>query len=62
MSAALRIACAAVFLCLSVLTTAASDSQPAPCGPGLKLTGDQVAQRLAAKNAERAQHLSEFRE
>jgi hypothetical protein len=33
---------------------------PAPCRPALRLTGDQVSQRLALKNAERARHLQSF--
>jgi hypothetical protein len=60
MKAALGIAYAAIFLCTSVFTAVAADTEPAPCGAGLKLTGDQIAQRLAAKNAERAQHLTSF--
>lgn len=62
MRAPLRIACAAIFLCASVLIALAADPEPAtvPCGAGLSLTADQIAQRLAAKNAERAQHLRGF--
>lgn len=38
----------------------ATDVSPGPCRAVLALTGDQVSQRLAAKNAERAQHLHSF--
>src|SRR5664279_563865 len=38
----------------------AFDGAPSPCKPSLALSSAQVAQRLAAKNAERAQHLHSF--
>jgi hypothetical protein len=55
----LRIALMVVALCVTVL---AANPQPAtvPCGPGLNLTSEQIAQRLAAKNAERAKQLQSF--
>lgn len=50
-----------LLLCVAVHTPAAClDVAPAPCRPALSLTGDQVSQRLAVKNAERAQHLHSF--
>ena len=45
---------------LVAVTAAALDSAPSPCRPALALTGEQVSQRLAAKNAERTQHLRSF--
>ena len=38
----------------------ASIVTPAPCGSGLGLSSDQISQRLAVRNAERAQHLHNF--
>ncbi len=35
-------------------------SATTPCSSALNLTGEQISQRLAAKNAERAQHLQSF--
>jgi len=58
----LRIGCAVVFLCASVLAAVPADPEAVTtsCGPGLQLTADQIAQRLAARNVERAQHLGSF--
>jgi hypothetical protein len=52
----------AVFFFASVLRAAAAnpDLPTLPCGPGLSLTSEQIAQRLAVKNVERAQHLRSF--
>ena len=57
-----RIPWVAFFLCVSALTAVAAkpDLPTSPCGPGLSLTSEQIAQRLAVKNAERAQHLHSF--
>jgi len=56
----LRIALQLVVIGLIAVAAAALDSAPSPCRPALALTGEQVTQRLTAKNAERAQHLRSF--
>ena len=62
MTACLRIAPVLILVCSSVLAAGAAnpDFATASCGVGLHLSGEQVSQRLAVKNAERAQHLSSF--
>ena len=51
-----------IFVCSSVLAAGAAnpDFATASCGAGLLLNSGQVSQRLAANNAERAQHLRGF--
>ena len=56
-AAILSLALTAVSLCVSAPAT---DGVPGPCSPRLALSSDQVAQRLATQNAERAQHLQHF--
>ncbi len=62
MTSPLAIVRVLIFLCASVLVAAAAnpDLVTAPCGPTLNLTAPQVSQRLAAMNAQRAQHLNSF--
>ena len=49
-------------LCTALFVSAAAafDDSIQPCSHALNLTAEQVSQRLAAKNAERAQHLQGF--
>ena len=49
----------ALGICASI-AAAAADGLPSPCRPELALSADQISQRLAANNAERAQHLRHF--
>ena len=57
-----QVACLAILLFVS--TVAASGADPVavtpPCGSGHSLDSDQVAQRLAANNAERNRQLRNF--
>lgn len=50
----------AILLWVSEVATTAAGIDAAPCAPALALTSNQISQRLAAKNAERAQHLHSF--
>jgi hypothetical protein len=50
-----------ILLCAAIVCRAVGlDVTPTPCGTALRLTGDQISQRLAAHNAERAKHLYSF--
>ncbi len=60
MRIARRFASLMIFVCASTLIAAAADFATSSCGPGLHLTGDQVAKRLAANNAARAKDLRGF--
>jgi hypothetical protein len=55
----LELAAFLLVLCLAVPAVSA-DVAPAVCGPALRLSGDQISQLLAERNAERAQHLRSF--
>ena len=44
----------------SAVVGSCSDVAPSPCRPALALTANEISQRLAAKNAERARHLVSF--
>ena len=57
-----RIASFAILLCACALAAVAAgpDVAPMPCGSGHSLDSGQVAQRLAANNAERARQLRSF--
>ena len=49
-----------VGLTASIAFSLASNLDPSPCRPALAMTATDVSQRLAAKNAERSQHLLSF--
>ena len=57
-----RISCFVILFCASALATVAAgpDVAPMPCGAGHGLNSDQVSQRLAANDAERARQLRNF--
>jgi hypothetical protein len=52
----------AALLCATAFAAAAAgpDAVTPPCGAGLNLNSEQVSRQLAARNAERAQHLRSF--
>jgi hypothetical protein len=56
-----HISCIVILLCASALAAVAAgpDSAP-PCGAGLRLTSEEISQRLAANNAKRARRLRDF--
>jgi hypothetical protein len=49
-----------LFACTVAASGAGPDVAPVPCGTGHSLSGEQVSQRLAANNAERARRLRNF--
>src|SRR6516165_7541224 len=49
-----------VGLTASTAFSVATDRNPSPCRPALAMTAADISQRLAAKNAERSQHLLSF--
>ena len=57
----MQIAGPMLLLCAAMATSAAGlDITATPCGSAFGLSGDQISQRLAVRNAQRAQHLHNF--